>query len=916
MHISVGRWLLLVLLGLWCVRGLGQTPGGALPPLPGRTPAAIAGDTLAADTLTSDSTAAAPNRRQQYIDSLKATSDLKAPVVYKAADSIVFDARTGVLMLYESGDLTYDDLNLKARRVKVEIQNQYLQAYGLEDSAGRYTGAPQFVQGEQTFEAKEITYNFSTRKGRVTETRTAQGEGFIIAEVAKYQTDGSFHGKEGKFTTCDADDPHFYVEANKMKVLPDKRLISGPIKLVVADFPLPVVVPFAFLPKLDFKGKQTGLQMPQYGEAGDRGFYLRNLGYYFAINDYLDLTISGDIFTRGGWRLGATSNYRVKYRFDGQIAFNYGVVRFNEETDPDYRRESSWSLVWSHNQPIDPTARLSASVNISSSNTFQRQVSLNQSDYITNNLNSSINFQKRFNNLPFIINMSARHQQDLNRETMSLQLPEASFSMNRQTPFKSLDSRYLKWLKQLGVTYNMQGRNSVTNIPDTLLIPVLFRPQDSITTRTINGTDTTFRRQTAGSLYANGLKHNAAASTTLKLFKLVNISPQISYEEVWYSKFTQKYFDTLTNKVREEQIQGFQRGYYFNTSVSANVNFFGIYQLTRSKREIAFQQRFTNSLSYVFTPNFADPQFGFYKTVQRDTLGNTELYSIFEDGIYGGPGKGRSQSIGYSLTSAIAMKYRKKESFEPDFEENKDPFERISIIDNLGLNTSYNIAADSFQLSPFQLSARTSLFERKLNINASATVDPYRYGRPYEVDFPLRPPASRRLNELMILEEGKLGRLTSVQVSLSTSLRPPTGKRDLNKAQQVDAEEFAEVQRTYYQYVDFALPWSLNLNYTFSYRKPDDLTPKITQTVNLDGDLTFAQSWKVGFNSGIDIQNLQVTTTSLNIFRELHCWQLGLRWIPFGPQKSYSVTLSARSSILSSLRLAKNDFWQDRFTNL
>ncbi|MDX2286923.1 MAG: putative LPS assembly protein LptD [Bacteroidia bacterium] len=846
------------------------------------------------------------------VDSLRAASDLKSPVTYQASDSIVFDLDANVLLLYRESALKYDDLELKAYAVTVAIDSQLLTARGLADSAGVQAGEPVFTQGQESYQAKSVRYNFSSRKGRITGGKLVQGEMFIQAEAAKYHPDGSFHGQDGIFTTCNDPHPHFYVQSRKMKVLPDKKIISGPLNLVVGDLPLPVVVPFAFVPKLDFETKQSGVIKPQFGEAQDRGFFLRQLGYYLPINDYFDLRVDGDIYTRGGWRLGLSSNYRKKYWFDGNFGFEYGITRFNEKTDPDFQRTSAWSLRWSHNQPIDPTARLSASVNISSSNRFQRQISANQNDFFTNTLNSSISFQKTFNNLPFSVNLSARHTQDLNKEVMSMQLPELSVNMNRQTPFKFVDSKHLNWLKQFGITYNMQARNAVNNLPDSLFLPVLFRPRDSVNFIQVLAGDTVSVRRTGASFYTNGLQHTANASTTIRLLKNINISPNFNYAEYWYLETLRRTWNDDTRKLEEAEIPGFARGFNFSGGVSASTNFFGIYQLTRSKRQITIRQRFTSSLALAYKPNFADPKWGFYRTVQTDTAGRTRTYSIFERGIYGGPTTGESRSLGISLSSVLEMKYRKKESFEPEFDEKQDKFIRMNLIDNIGLNTGYNFAADSFRLAPVTMNARTSLLDRLIDLNASATLDPYVFASPDGVQ------PARRLDRYMLLESGRPGRITTAQVSVNTRFSSKKRKQPAQSPRPEDFSEaeFSRIQANYDQYVDFNIPWNLNLRYSLSYRKPDLKVPQVTQTLNLDGDFNFTEKWKVQFTSGLDLSQQRITQTSVSIFRDLHCFQMSLRWVPYGPQKSYSVVISAKSATLSALRLTKNEFWQDRFRNL
>ncbi|MDX2245984.1 MAG: putative LPS assembly protein LptD [Bacteroidia bacterium] len=875
----------------------------------------VADSVATSNALSGDSTGVQPSDpRQIYLDSLEAASDLKAEVTYKAADSIVFDVDQGILFLYENAELNYDEIGLKAKEVRVDIDKQTLYANGTTDSLGTYLGAPEFTQSGETYMSRAISYNFKTQKGRVVEGRMVESEGFVLAEVAKYHPDGTFHGQNGKYTTCDAEDPHYFIRSRKLKMLPDDKLISGPLNLVIAGFPIPVVVPFGFVPNK--KGQKNGLILPQYGEAQDRGFFLRNMGYYWGINDNFDLRLEGDIYTRGGWRLGASTTYNKRYKFSGRMGFQYGVTRFNEKTDPDFQRTAAWSVNWSHNQPIDPTARISASVNISSSNRFQREISYNQNDFFTNNLNSSVNFQKNFNNLPISFNLGVRHQQDLNKETMSLQFPELNFNMNRQTPFRGISNKNLKWLAQLGINYNMQARNSLETIPDTLIDDILLHPGDSLDYVVIEGGDSILTKRLGSSFYSNGMRHNASTSTTLKLFNYLNISPNFSYAEYWYTETIQKTWDSEQQKIVETPVAGFARAYDFNTSLGATTNFYGIYVLPKTKREIAFRQRFSPSVSYNLKPDFSEAKWGFFDEVQSDTTGTkTQVYSLFEDGIYGGPSRGESQSFSFNLSSVLEMKYRKKESFEEDFDEKEDKFARINVLDNIGIGTSYNFAADSFQLAPFSFRARTSLFNNKVDLNGSMTMDPYVFA-PDNVPVPIKPPTARRQDRLMIQETGELGRITRAQISLSTSFSSKKQGAQKNRSEEFDEVEFREISNNLYQYVDFDIPWTLRFRYNLSYTKPDLNAARITQTMNFDGDVNFTPKWKIGYSSGFDIENLEFTNTRVTIFRDLHCWEMSFSWIPFGAQKSYSLTINVRSSTLKDLRLSKNNYWQDRFRGL
>lgn len=883
-------------------------------------------DSAGSDSMGRDNlSASTPTQRynSQQLDSMQANSDLAASITYKASDSIIYDMESGMLYLYNDASLTYEEFNLKANQVNLAVDEQTLYAEGTKDRDGNDVGLPEFTQDGETYRARSVAYNFESEKGRATGGRLVQDEAFILADVAKYQPDGSFHGQNGKYTSCNLDHPHYYIQSRRLKVTESQQIITGPLNLVIGDFPIPVVVPFGFIPKnLNKKGKKNGLILPQYGNAQDRGYFLRNLGYYYGINDYLDTRIDADIWTRGGWKLRGTINYDWRYNFSGNLSYSYGVLRSGEPTDTDFSRSSSWELRWTHRQPIDPTASFNASVNISSSSEFQRIISSNLSDQFTNRLQSSVSLQKRFNNLPFSFNISARHQQDLNKGTVNMQLPELNVNVNRQTPFKGVDNKYLGWLKQLGVNYNMQARNSIETLPDSLFTDVLFRPNDSLT---LALTDSTFERIRAGDFYSNGMRHTASASTGIKVLNNININPNFNYTEFWYLERTQKDWDPVSQSIIETQVPSFTRGFLFNTGVNATTNFYGLYGVLGGKDStgtritlITFRQRFTPSLSYSYKPDFSLPSYGFFNEVQRDTLGNKIKYSIFEEGIYGGPSANESQTLSFSLSSVLEAKYKRKESDkeeETPAKGKKDEFERITIIDNMGIRASYNLAADSFQLSDITATARTSLFKKRLNINTSFSFDPYVYSvNPTEIPFSQS--NGRKQNQFLFTETGQLARLTRATISLSTSFRSDEKGNRSGRSEDIDQQELQQIQRTYYEYYDFNIPWSVRLNYNFSYSRPGINKPTLSSSVNVSGDFNFTENWKVAVTTGYDMISRQATTTSINVSRPLHCWQMTFRWVPFGTRKSYSVVISARSATLNALKLSKNDFWQDRFQAL
>lgn len=880
------------------------TPPGAatdssqvsLPATSGALPDSLATDSLATDSIPKDP-------KQVLVDSLKAGSDLKAKVSYTATDSIIFDMETDMLYLYGNVKIEYEQTKLEAAQVIIDWKAENMHAEGIEGPDGEMVGTPVFYEGEQQYNSREMDYNFRTQKGRIKGGRLIEQDGFILAEVAKRMPDGTFNAKGGRFTTCDHEDPHFFIQSSKIKVLPNDQIVSGPLKLFIADFPMPIIIPFGFIPKMEEDRRRSGIVLPQYGDSPERGFFLRNLGFYTPIGENFDLLLEGDIFTRGGWRIGARSSYRLRYRYSGSFNLEYGVRRFGERTDPDASRTSTWRIGWNHNHPIDPKTRFSASVNISSSNTI-RELSLNQADFFTNNVNSSVSFQKTFGASPFSMNMTVSHRQDLNKSTMSMDLPTLNFTMRRLSPFENVsDKKSMEWLTRLGLTYNMQGSQRLQTIPDSLFIPILFRTQDSVD---LYQNDTTFERTPVSSFYDIGVRHTASLSTSIKLFQYINIAPSFNYEGYNYFESQEYAYNEESREVESTVTPGLSFLHQFNTAVSASTNLFGIYQF-RGRRQFAIRQRITPSVSYNLRPDFSDPSWGYYQEVQVDSLGNTRRFNRFQTGIYGSPSQGESQSIGFSLTNVFEMKYRKKESFKPDFDEKEDPFERGRLLDNLSLSTSYNFAADSFRLSPFRLSARTQLFNNKLNINASATMDPYAFVLDGEG-------GGRRVSTLAFRDDGSLGRITNAQVSMSTSFRSQQ-TRNKQKSEDFDEAEYQRIRNSMYNYVDFDVPWSLNLSYNLSYRKSSPVVdPTVTQTFRLSGDFNFTPKWKIGFTSGYDFRRNDISQTNVSVYRDLHCWEMSFSWVPFGQLRSYVLTINVKSPTLRDLRLNKRDQWQDRRT--
>ncbi len=860
-------------------------------------------ETANGDSLKKDSVIVT-DRKSILIDSLKNISELKTPITSKAEDSIVFDIEKKTLWMYGQAIMNYEDLKIESDHIAVDWTSQVMTAEGrqVEDSSRGTIGRPVFTQGEQTYTARKMSYNFKTKKGKVTDARTTEGDGFLLAESVKRMPDNSYFGLNGKYTTCnEPEHPHFYIKSKKMKVIPDDKIISGPLNLVIEEFPIPIVIPFGFVPNV--KKKTTGIVMPTYGVQGERGIYLQNLGYYIGKSEYFNLLFDGDIYSKGGWRLGIGSQYKFQTRTSGNIAFDYGIIQFNEATDPDFRKTAAWKFNWTHQQTLNQNTSLSARVTLDKQ--FNRTLNFNMNQALANLQTSAVTLNKsKIGNTPFSFFLSSELIQNVNNSTLTMRLPNFTLSMSPQTPFKNIGVKHeaLNFLRQINFNYSLNATNQVTDVLQDIALSVLQEPNRRYT-YTQSSTQDTIRKM-GYEFVSNGIRHSIPLSTKIQAFKYLNISPNLSYNEYWYSKTIEKTYDSVSNIVRNNYQNTFATARDFNTSVNANTTLYTFYGLKKSKRGFVVRQLIIPSIGYSYRPDFSDEKWGFYKTYTG--ANHKEVtYSRFEGAIIGGPGAGESQSLNFSLQSNLEAKILKKESFKPDFPEKEDKFNRIRLLDNLGLNTSYNFAADSFKLSGIGLNGRTTIFKGKLNINANATLDPYYF------DTLL----NRRVNTFAFQVNNTPGRITNAGLSFNTAFQSKNKKqRPLKKMPGFDEAEYADIQRFIAGYVDFNIPWSVSVTYNLNYNRFGNAKPVLNNVLNFRSDLNLTEKWKIGINSGYDFTNNQIAeNTSFSLYRDLHCWEMSFNWNPLGRFQSYSLAINVKSSTLQDLKLNKKNLWTNRF---
>ncbi len=826
---------------------------------------------------------------------LEKQSDLKVAIQYQASDYMLLDMEKKTLYLHNKGSLTYDKMVLKADSVAVNWEKNTMYADGLVDSAGQKSGRPDFAENEQSYKADRMSYNFKTQKGLVTMARTQQGSEYIIGEQVRKENDSTYYIKNGKFTSCELEHPHYYIKSSKLKIIPGKKIITGPLMLVIEDFPLPLVVPFGFFPNQT--GQRSGLVMPTYGESADRGFFLRNGGYYFSISDHVDLLLRGDIFSKGGYRLEVGSAYNKRYHYEGGFTLEYGLQRFGEKDDPEQFRSSqtNFRVLWKHDQTINPQAKLTANVNVASSG-FTRANSYNEQDYLSNTFKSTINFNQSFANSPWRLNLNLDHSQNTQTKQVSLDLPNATLNRTRFFPFKGKNSSGNKWYQSIGVGYTMNLKNQIS-AADSVLAQILRNPTGTINVEQVSNGDTILVPKQSLDYLNSGISHAIPIATQLNVATYINIQPSISYREYWYNRTTDYTYDPNAKEVTSKYVYGFATARDFNATVTASSRVYGLFG-GGGKRGTTVRHTLQPSVGYSYRPDFSDDVWGFYETVQVDSTGKTDRYNRFAGGIQGSPPAGEQQEINASLNNILEMKYRTRVT-EADT-ANKDPYTRLTLIDNFGISSRYNFAAKQFKLSPIAFTARTNILNNKFNFQINGALDPYAVNA-----------GGTRIDTFLYEYDRSLVRLSNFTFTFNTVLA--SKKVDGTKTSKTaTSQELNELKLYRDLYVDFRVPWKLTLSTNLGYTN-NGRTKDTTMTVNATGDFNMTPKWKIGFTTGYDFANSDFSYTSLTLYRDLHCWEMAMTWIPFGIRKSYNFTINVKSSTLKDLKLTKRRDWQDRF---
>lgn len=800
----------------------------------------------------------------------KRKSSLEHEVNYQSADSMEVDLKAQKVYLYGNAVATYGDIELKAAYIEISLQQNELRATGMPDSNGNMIGEPVFAQGDQVFDAKEMRYNFKSKRGLSKHVKTQESGGYLHGETVKRDTGEVIYIQDGMYTTCEYDDPHFHIHAGKLKVIPKDKIITGPAYLAIADIPTPLVLPFGFFPNTDKRA--NGILLPTWTNTSNQGFGIMNGGYYLGVGESMDFSFMGDVYTRGGFAASVNSNYVKRYKFRGGYTFRYTQTVFAEKGYPDYSNEGTFNVRWTHSQDSKarPGTSFSAAVDVGSSRGYRNDFNSSTEDFLKSQMNSSIKYSKNFQNSPFSLIMSASSSQNTQREFVSIRAPMASLNMARVYPFKGDSPRPSNsFMKKSGIEgIGIQGSADFVN-------------------RLEGGEDTIFSNYKNRMLRSmqNGVKVNSTMNTSVTLLKYLTLSPSTTHRVVGYRKTLRKEWDSDSAIIREYYQDGLDA--FYDPSVSANLNttVYGTY-LFKSDLIRAMRHQIMPSATISYRPDYTKEFWGYYDEVQKNEEGDTELYSYFDDGAFSDrPARQGNGVISLNLANTLELKVRDR-SDSTDAKQDK----KLRLIDQFALNTNYAMAADSLKWNPLRVSFRTSLVPG-LSIDASATLDPYARNKDGD-----------KIDQFQFDRNGAIGTWTSAVVRFTYDIRPGKNKKNKNNASDPATDPTKSPYFT--DFIDYSLPWNMNVRYNIVYGN-DGVDESFRQVVDLTGQVQLSRNWQIGYRTGFDITNLDVTQTSIDIYRDLHCWEFSLGVVPFGVRERYTFQINVKPGMLDALKIPR-----------
>ena len=852
-------------------------------------------DTTMADR---DTTGMANDTTTASIDSTKqviriSRSTLDHIVTYEASDSIYFSIKNKTAYLFNNAKVFYDDMSLQAYYIEIDFDKNELYASGAITEEGRISGSPVLKQGETFYRAQEIKYNFETKKGKITHVITEEGEGFIHGEHIKKFEDNTTFIKTGKYTTCELDHPHFEIAFSKAKVLPNDKIITGPAYISFDGVPAPLAIPFGYFP-LE-KKRRSGFVMPTFGETQSLGFYFQNFGYYFGINDNVDLLLAGDIYTRGSWAIKAESNYVIRYKCSGKIRAEFGQKYIGERLiDSTYYHTNDFKIYWDHKQDskAHPNNRFSAHIDIVSSNYNKYNLS-SVNDYLSNQYTSSINFSTNVKGI-FFLDATVNYSQNTGTKLIDLKLPSLSMSVAQFYPFRKKNrAGSLKWYDNISMKWSSELVSQISS------------------------TDSLFFSKDTWNEIAIGMRHNIPLTIPIKIAKLINWNTSVNFTEKWYLQRYGKEFvtDTVGEIVTGRTLNNFERGFYalhdLSLSTELTTKIYFMYQFKKGGLH-AIRHVITPNINVTYKPNFSK---GTIDSYFNTITGQYVNYTYYDNSLFGGTG-GRTQAITrISFNNNVEIKVRSR----------KDTItgtKKIPVFDNLTVSMAYDFAADSLRWQPLTISGRSTIC-KQLNITFSLAFDPYVINEN-----------GVRCNRTEWKVNRRLLRFSNANVNVGFNLvlnkdlftGKKNNKKDYNQVK--NDESVLDQNLTGMSNVrpDFSDPWSFTINYTFAYTTNDNYgyyivntrtantkayNHKFVQTLNVTGEFSITKKWKLGFTTGYDFMQKEMSYTSIDIYRDLHCWEMRFNWIPFGYRKGWSFTINIKASALKDVKFDMQKDFRD-----
>ena len=835
--------------------------------------------------------------------------DLDHVVNFQAKDSIVMYGKNRAT-IFGSGQIGYGDITLTAEQIAMDMDSSQVHAIGQPDSVGELQGKPVFKDNSGEYESRIMNYNFKTRKGFITDIVTEQGEGYLTGGITKKMENDEYYLKDGRYTTCDNHEhPHFYFQITKGKVRPKHNVVTGPAYMVLEDLPLPIAVPFGFFP---FTEKySSGILFPTFGEDYNRGFYARNGGYYLALSKHMDLALTGEIYTRGSWGVSAQSNYAWRYKFRGNFHVNYLTTVSGDKGDRDYSKMHNFQVLWSHTQDAkaNPNMTFSASVNYATSGYARNSLDTYYTSAFTENTKSStINFTYKFPGTKWSLSTTASINQRTADSTLSVSFPNFTLTMAQTAPFKR--KRVVgaeRWYEKIKISYSGRFQNSLTAKQDEFFHKNLIKD------------------------WRNGMSHTVPINATFNVFKYFNITPSLTLNDRMYTSKIKRQWDPNASAEVMDTTYSFYNIFDFNFSLALNTKIYGFWRPMKflGKKLQMIRHVLTPTVSFSAAPDFGAPFWGYwgkYDYIDANGKSQTRHYSYFQHGLFGGASSGKSGIISFNLANNLEAKVKS--------DQDSTGYKKISLIENLSLSQSYNMAADSLRWSNLSTSILLRLF-KGFNLNLSATWDVYKYGLN-EYGNPVR------INKLRLFHGGGWGRLASTGTSFNYTINNNTFKRkgkgkdnkktdDTTRRRGDDAtpdddnqrggnEAPSDVELTSEGYAKWECPWNLTFNYSVSYgygsfnKEKMEYNGKFTHSLSLNGNIRPTKNWNLSFSASYDFENHKIAYMNCNVSRTMHCFTMTASFVPVGPYKSYNFHIAVNSSILQDVKYDKRSSYSNGVT--